>query len=417
LKIIQNSIFTFKIIEKLSDQTSHSENKPRHRKKKSGQELPLQEYRLVPVEEWEESQTEESGIDMVELAKHIWDDRVFIAKVTGVLVIIGLLVAILSPVEYETEAMLLPEVENNQSTAGNLVQQYGSLLGISGNFDLGNTNNLSPQLFPKIVESLPFQLKLINERVTFSRYDTTTTIKSFLENIYGPSITGTLINYTIGLPSKIKDSLFPQKSRSPTDIDTTIVHISKDTKELIDDLKSRITIRLDQQTGAIVITTTMPDARAAAEMGNKAIGLLKNYIKEYRTQKSLENLDFVKQQYKRAEDKYKKAQDSLAIFQDRNVNLSTQMSRVELSRLQNERDLKFNVYNSLAQQLEQAKIKVQEQTPVFKILQPVNIPVEKSQPKRTLLMIIFTLIGMLLGILAVFADMILESKGYKSYLE
>lgn len=37
--------------------------------------------------------------------------------------------------------------------------------------------------------------------------------------------------------------------------------------------------------------------------------------------------------------------------------------------------LAFNVYNSVAQQVEQAKLKVQKQTPVVSVLQPVQVPV------------------------------------------
>lgn len=38
--------------------------------------------------------------------------------------------------------------------------------------------------------------------------------------------------------------------------------------------------------------------------------------------------------------------------------------------------LAFTIYNTLAQQVEQAKLKVQEQTPVVSVLQPVQVPVE-----------------------------------------
>ena len=56
----------------------------------------------MPVEEWDERQTEETEIDLVELAQHIWDERLFIAKVTAVFIAIGLAVALLAPKEYQT---------------------------------------------------------------------------------------------------------------------------------------------------------------------------------------------------------------------------------------------------------------------------------------------------------------------------
>ncbi|HBQ59267.1 MAG TPA: hypothetical protein DD671_06490, partial [Balneolaceae bacterium] len=61
--------------QKHSDK-GHGSDKPEKKKKRSGQEeFPLQEYRLVPVEEWEEDQNGEREIDLIELARYIWDNR------------------------------------------------------------------------------------------------------------------------------------------------------------------------------------------------------------------------------------------------------------------------------------------------------------------------------------------------------
>jgi len=53
--------------------------------------------------------------------------------------------------------------------------------------------------------------------------------------------------------------------------------------------------------------------------------------------------------------------------------------------------LAFNVYNSLAQQVEQAKLKVQEQTPVVSVLQPVQVPVD-DETSGLMILIVFLLL-------------------------
>lgn len=48
--------------------------------------------------------------------------------------------------------------------------------------------------------------------------------------------------------------------------------------------------------------------------------------------------------------------------------------------------------------MEQAQIKVKEDTPVFSIIKPITVPLEKSKPKRSLILVIWIFLGGILGI-------------------
>ena len=61
------------------------------------------------------------------------------------------------------------------------------------------------------------------------------------------------------------------------------------------------------------------------------------------------------------------------------------------------------MYSELAKQLEQARIKVKEDTPVFSIVEEVTVPVERSKPHRSLILILWTLLGGILGVALVIA--------------
>ena len=97
---------------------------------------------------------------------------------------------------------------------------------------------------------------------------------------------------------------------------------------------------------------------------------------KYKTRKAEEDLLFARKQMDFSKAEFERAQNRLSEFRDRNLNLTTATSQIQLQRLQSEYDLSFNVYSTLAQQVEQAKIKLQEQTPVVSILHPVHVPVE-----------------------------------------
>ncbi|MAO66092.1 MAG: hypothetical protein CL666_13945 [Balneola sp.] len=366
--------------QKHSDK-GHGSDKPEKKKKRSGQEeFPLQEYRLVPVEEWEEDQNGEREIDLIELARYIWDNRSTIYKFVAVGIVLGLTVALLSPKEYQSGATLMPEMQSTESGASRLLQQYGGLLGMSGGGNMeGGGSMIPPQLYPQIVQSLPFQLELLNEEVEFPRFETSTTVYTFFDEVYTPSVLTHIKGYTIGLPGKII-GLFKEeapKAALPRGFETdSVISVTKNQMAIIDNMRERVSISLNEETGVINLTVTMPDPQASAQLAQTSIGLMKEYVVNYRTRKAEEDLRFAREQLEMAKAEFETVQNRLAEFRDSNINLSSARAQTQEQRLQSEYDLAFNVYNSVAQQVEQAKLKVQEQTPVVSVLQPVQVPVD-----------------------------------------
>lgn len=378
----------------MSDEKGYpsGQEQPEEKKKKkgSGEEFPLQEYRLVPVEEWDgRNENGENEIDLVELAKHIWENRSTIYKFVAIGIVLGLAVALLSSKEYQSGATLMPEMPS-ESGASSLLQQYGGLLGMSGSADLGAEGMIPPQLYPQIVQSLPFQLELLNQEVRFDEFDTTATVYTFFDEINTPSVFSYITGYTIGLPGKII-GLFQEKDPKmglPRGFEAdSIISVTKEQMEIIDNMRGRVNVALSEETGVINLTVEMPDPNAAAQVAKTSIELIKEYVTLYRTRKAQEDLQFSQEQLESAEERFREAQDRLAEFRDANINLSTARAQTQQQRLQSEYDLTFNVYNSMAQQVEQAKLKVQEQTPVVSVLQPVQVPVDDETSGARILVI------------------------------
>jgi len=358
----------------------------------------------VPVEYLPEMHSEEDEIDLIELAKKIWDGRWTIIKVTALFIVLGLFVALFSPVEYQSEAILMPEIQQQQQgRAGQLLQQFGGAFGLGG-VDLSNASPgmIPPQIYPRIVNSLSFQMELMEQPIRFAEYGVTTTIPDFYENHYSPSLTQWIGKLTVGLPGTLIGLLKGEEDSAAVEaadpFRAEFIQISTEELKLIEQMRERISVNLDEETGLLNASVTLHDPRAAAELNRNVIELLKEYVTEYRVEKARQDLEFVQQQHAEAKERFETAQVALAEFRDRNVSLSTARAQTELERLQDEKDLALNVYNSLSQQLEQAKLTLQEQTPVFKIVQAVNVPSEKSSPKRAMMMVVFTLLG---GIAAV----------------
>lgn len=154
----------------------------------------------------------------------------------------------------------------------------------------------------------------------------------------------------------------------------------------------------------------MPDAQAAANIAEYAITLLTEYLVDYRVGKELTDLEFIEVQLAEATTRFENAQEELASFREQyrgNLSVRTQ---TEEQRLESNYQVAFNLYNSLMQQREQAKLKVQEQTPLFKTLEPVQVPQDDESSGFLTLFVFVTVCGMLSLFTIFFGDKLIQLK-------
>lgn len=141
----------------------------------------------------------------------------------------------------------------------------------------------------------------------------------------------------------------------------------------------------------------MQDPLISADVAHSIVIKLQTYITHYRTQKAKKDLEFTEKVLKESRSAYYKAQQAYAAFEDGNKNIISASYRTEQERLRNEMTLTFNVYNTLAQKLEQDKLRVQEQTPVYTIIEPATVPLKASSPKKLLILVAFIFLAFIGG--------------------
>ena len=362
---------------------------------------------------------EEDVIDLREVFLHLKNNRKRIYKIVAGFFLVGILVAILTPVEYTATTTLLPEKNSAaNNTAKGLLQSFG-LGGIFSNSS-NNGETISPTLYPDVIKSTPSMAQLIEQKVYFSDLDTTITVDDYFMNFYHAGFLKGLKKYTIGLPGMVirwisgpnKNAKLPvavDEFEENMEKDTTMSHLlnnsqknlqqlSRSDLSVIGLLTNRIDIDNTNSTNeTIELTVTMPDPVAAAAVTQKAVDILTAYITDYKISKVKLNLKFIQGRYNDAKEQFIKSQNALAKFRDENMNINLASARSQEQRLQAEYDLNYDLFKSLAQQLEQAKIQVQEETPAFNVLEPVQIPIQKSAPNVIKILIIFVFLGVFAG--------------------
>ncbi|MEP3387658.1 MAG: Wzz/FepE/Etk N-terminal domain-containing protein [Reichenbachiella sp.] len=350
------------------------------------------------AEEKEHRVIQDDEIDLIELAKTIWAGRRFIAKVTAVFAIIGLVIAFTSPVEYEASCKLLPESQEKQ------MANLGGLAGLAGlaGVDLSSmgaagSGVLTPQLYPEIVNSLPFILEVMNDTVYFEQLDLRTTSFHYFKEIAKPSLLGYAVKYTIGLPGQIKQLIIEEselkENKSP------FYRLTKEDWKTIENFKERLSIEIKAETGIIEVLVEMPDPYAAAQIAKKIELMVTEAVIEYKTDKSLKNLEFILETYQESKAEFEAIQLRLAHATDRNKNVTSATAQIELKKIEYEYDIAFGVYKGLSSQVEQARIQLREETPVFTVLEPVRVPADKIKPKRAIILSIMIFLGFSTGAL------------------
>ena len=88
----------------------------------------------------------------------------------------------------------------------------------------------------------------------------------------------------------------------------------------------------------------------------------------------------------------------MANFKDRNLNISRSSFSNAQTRLEAELQVATSVFQNVVTQLEQVKLQVAKDTPVFSFLKPVVVPTEKSAPKRSFIVITWLFLGVVVSI-------------------
>lgn len=346
----------------------------------------------------------EVDIEMIVLVKKLWIGRRTMLVSIFISIVFGLTIAFISPKQYTATSTIVPQIggDSNSKLGG-----LGSLAALAGiNLDIMSNQNgsdLSPIVYPQIVSSVPFQLELMNTPLNFEDFPLPVTLYDYLTKYQKPTILGILKKYTIGLPAILARSIIGMHKVGASSSYNNLnpLRLSEDQLTIETLLDNAVTLDVKAKDGYLSITVNLPEPLATAQMALKAQDLLQKYIIDFKTQKAQANLDFIESSYKKSKKEFEQAQVKLAVANDRGKGFTSGLPQVEIDRLQSDYTITFGVYQELAKQYEQAKIQVKKETPVFTIVEPPVVPIERTKPKRLVIVIVWLCLGLIFGIIRI----------------
>ena len=364
---------------------------------------------------------EEQEIDLIALAARLWGKRKFILKVIGVFAALGLLIGIITPVEYSAKCVVMPETESGAFSASSL-GGLGSLAAMAG-INLGGSSGgemLSPAMYESLMKNVNLCKELVQVPLYFEKYDGEVKILDYYtkKEYEEFSLGKALRKYTIGLPGTVMgwfsgpadENAVEPNVGEPYNLDAfTQKEMSASAQ-----VSQQITITTDPKNGSVEIKADMRDPVAAAQLVVAVQSLLQKYVIDIKLQRAEINYNFIKERYNEAKTIFEQKQEAYALYQDGNRNQITALSKAKGEQIKTEYEVASSLFNELNTQLVQAEMKVKEDIPILTVVEPVTVPLHKSKPNMPMILFAFIFLGGVMGCGLVFGADWLQSLGVEN---
>lgn len=360
---------------------------------------------------------EEEEIDIMAIILRLWEKKWFIIKVTCVFAFLGVFVAIFTPKEYTASCVVVPETKGGAfsgSSLGGLAAMAGINLGASSGGEM-----ISPLMYDKLIKNINLRKELMQTPINWEGYEEPITILDYYTNpdYAKTSVLGTVKKYTIGLPFVILNAIRGKQEKDEVALPANGPKLSAYTQDELNCIKifsGQFSIMADKKNGDVTISACMPEALAAAQVAEAVKNLLQKYVIELKLQKAEVNYEYIKQRYDEAKVVFEEKQAEYARFQDANKVLSTALSQAKEEQMRSEFTVAKNLFNELTTQLVQAEMKIKEDIPILTVVEPVQVPLEKSKPQRIKILFIWCFLGGVLGCGLILGFDWLKEQGFKN---
>ena len=184
-------------------------------------------------------------------------------------------------------------------------------------------------------------------------------------------------------------------------LEHTPLWLTPEQDEVAKGLSGIISCSVDKRPSVITISVEDQDPLVAALMADSVRSHLQEAITNYRTHKAKTDEEFMLKLFNEAHSQYEKSRQRYAAYADANQDVNLQSYKLKEEDLENEMQLKYNIYQQVVEQLQMAKAKVQEKTPAFTIVQGATVPLKTSNKPKALVLITWIIIGFIARLLII----------------
>ena len=328
---------------------------------------------------------EKIKIDFAKVGKTLLNKKKLFLKVWIITFILSCLWIFPKPRYYKCEISIAPETSS--SSVGS-----SSLLSLASNFgfnmgNLASSDAIYPQLYPELLKSTNFLVELLDIKVKTKDGKVNTDYYTYMVGHQKVCIWDYPKNYILALIEQwtSKDDKIGKPNGNGKRFDP--FRLDRKTSKVLEAIEGNITTTYSKKTDVVSLTVEDQDPLVCALLADSIMSRLQQYIINYRTQKARIDYEHYKNLTATAKRNYELARNKYASFADANEDVVLQSVKSKEEDLENDMQLKYNIYTAMNTRLEAAMAKVQETTPVFTTLQNATVPIKPAGPKRVLFVI------------------------------
>lgn len=319
-------------------------------------------------------------ISLLEMFDTLKSRRKFIFWFTGIITVIALVYALVATPMYSSYVSIYPSLEDSSmSSALGDFQGIASAIGIS-------MDGAGPLTFyiPDIVNSRMLRKSVVLSTWTAEHYSAPVGLITYWEIDDPTKITKRILRFVTGIFSKKK--VDPQR---------------RYTENAMSELGSRISIR-EEDSGLTTIIVSMEEPQLASDIANFIANEIKTYIREEQGKQSKKYREFIEGRLSESKSELSKSEEELTSFRKEHpIALDTPERQLDRGRMMRNIEVNQEVYITLRQQHELARIEELRETTAINILDEAEPPVKHSAPRRILILTGSFIFGLFISVIIV----------------
>lgn len=288
--------------------------------------------------------------------------RIIIWEIIGI--IIGLIICFSITKEYVSTVKIVPEkiiLDSNLSGATSLPINLTSI----------QQDAFSYTLYPKILYSPTFLYNLLSIQVP-------------VNNKGGKETVRTLLSTKYELPWW--EVIFTSQDTQESNAIGSEYQMTESDLEVIEKLRKKINFLVMDRTDHLELSIKLQNPIAAANLADSIAHRLELFVREYRDNKKIKKYKDAVAALKESKEKLEESRITYAQYADSHQYLSSNTAKINLQRLEIERDIRVKEYEQKAMDLLTEEFNRSAYTPVYFILEPPTPALKASSPRKLVIL-------------------------------
>ena len=323
--------------------------------------------------------------DFDKIYKDIFKNKILYIIGLPLAFIVAVIYSFSLPDYYKCESKISPEMPSKYS---NLLSLTDIVSFVKSDVYFGYTSekDFFPERYPLLIKSIDFQTSLFPIKIRRSSDGKEFTYYDYLLNEQKKTW------WSDGI-SKLANLVLGRETIKPTPFTPNDVRIFKpnnDQQKVLEAINSKVCCQIDAKTFVVTIRVTDQDPLVAAIVADSVKARLQDFITYYVTAKYRADFEYNKKIYCEVKSKYQQSSRNYADFADANRDINSEVTRSKMQDLENEMNLRYNVYEKVSVDMIMAELEMQRKSLSFTSLQAPTVPLQPAGPEKLRMCFLFT---------------------------